>query len=125
MSIRLRTGIPTTALLIGTYQDGSVKYTPGNHNNNNIKTLKLIKLPNKTTTIGTWNVRTLRRFGKLEELMNELSRYKWDVIGLAETRLTGDGELTTEEGNKLYYSGQGKHYEGVGFMVKKEIQNSL
>ena len=37
--------------------------------------------------------------------MKELSRYKWDVIGLAETRLTGDGELTTEEGHNLYYSG--------------------
>ena len=57
--------------------------------------------------------------------MKELSRYKWDVIGLAETRLTGDGELATEEGHKLYYSGQGKHYEGVGFMVKKEIKNSV
>ena len=57
--------------------------------------------------------------------MKELSRYIWDVIGLAETRITGDGELTTEEGHKLYYSGQGKHYEGVGLMVKKEIKNSV
>ena len=122
---RSRTGIPTTALLIGTNQDGSVKYTTGNHNNNNIKTLKIIKLPKKTTTIGTWNVRTLRRFGKLDEFMKELSRYKWNVIGIAETRLTGDGELTTEEGHKLYYIEQGKHYEGVGFMVKKEIKNSV
>ena len=105
MPDRSRTGIPTNALLISTNQDGSVKYTTVNHNNNNIKTFKIIKLPKKTTTIGTWNVRTLRRFGKLEELMKELSRYKWDVIGLAETRLTGDGELTTEEGHKLYYSG--------------------
>ena len=57
--------------------------------------------------------------------MKELSRYKWDVIGLAETRLTGDSELTTEEGHKLYYRGQGNYYEGVGFMVKKEIKNSV
>ena len=112
-------------IVLSTNQDGSVKYTTGNHNNNNIKTLKIIKLPKKITTIGTWNVRKLRRFVKLEELMKELSRYKWDVIVIAETRLTGDGELTTEEGNKLYYSGQGKYYEGVGFMVKKEIKNSV
>ena len=57
--------------------------------------------------------------------MKELSRYKWDVIGLAETILTGDDELTTEEGHMLYHSGQGKHYEGVGYMVKKEIKNSV
>ena len=47
------------------------------------------------------------------------------MIGLAETRLTVDGELATEEGHKMYYIGQGKHYEGVGFMVKKEIKNSV
>ena len=123
MPDRSRTGIPTTALLIGTNQDVNVKYTTGNHNNNNIKTIKIIKLPKKTTTIGTWNVRTVRRFGKLEELMKELSRYKWDMNGLAEIRLTGDGGTT--EGHRLYYSGQGKHYEGVGFMVKKKIQNSV
>ena len=69
MPDRSRSEIPTTALLIGTNQDGSVKYTTANHNNNNIKTLNIIKLPKKTTTIGTWNVITLRRFGKMEELI--------------------------------------------------------
>ena len=125
MPNRSRTRIPTTAILIGINQDGSVKYTAGNHNNNNIKILKIIKLPKKTTTLGTLNVRTLRKFGKLEELMKKLSRYKWDVIGLSETILTGDGELTTEEGHKQYYCRKEKNYEGVGFMVKKEIKNSF
>ena len=46
-------------------------------------------------------VRTLSRTGKLEELMKELSRYKWDIIGLAETRLTGNGKLTTDESHTV------------------------
>ena len=49
--------------------------------------------------------------------MREMNRYKWDIIRHAETRLTGNGELPTEEGYKLYYSGQDKLYEAVGFMI--------
>ena len=45
-----------------------------------------VKLATSITNIGTWNVRTLSRCGKLEELSRELDRYRWDVIGLAEIR---------------------------------------
>ena len=38
------------------------------------------KLPVNETTIGTWNVRTLHRCGKVEELEHELRRYQWQVI---------------------------------------------
>ena len=101
---RSRPGKTTTALFIDENQDGSVKLTTGK--------LELeqpfynIKLYNAITTIGTWNVRTLIRCGKINE------RYKWNIIGLSETRLTGSGEILTEAGHKLYYSGQSKHFEG-------------
>ena len=39
--------------------------------------------------------------------------------------MTGTGELTTYDGNKLYYSGQDKHFEGVGFLVKKYLTDSV
>ena len=32
----------------------------------------------------TYIVRTLIRCGKLEELTNELKRYRWDIIGFPE-----------------------------------------
>ena len=128
MPDRSRPGTTTIALPIGTNQDVSDKLATGiqqqqQHNINNLN--KTMKMPKTITTIGTWNVRTLRRIGKMEELMKELSRYKWDIIGLAETRITGNGELNTEEGHRLYYSGQEKHYEGVGFMIRKELINSV
>ena len=63
--------------------------------------------------------------GKIEELTNELSRYKWDSVGLSETRLSGCGELTTNEGHKIYYSGREKHQEVVGFIVRKELINAV
>ncbi len=33
---------------------------------------------------GTWNVRTLKPDGKLDELSHEMERYRWHIIGLSE-----------------------------------------
>ena len=45
---------------------------------------KLCTLSN--ISIGTWNVRTLRPPGRLEELIHEMRRYHWSVLGLCEER---------------------------------------
>ena len=87
MPDRPRPGLTTTALSINNIQDGNDKSTTGY----SIRLLKII------TSIGTWNVRILNRTGQIEDLTNELSRYKWDIVGLSETRLNGCGELTTNE----------------------------
>ena len=52
-----------------------------------------------------WNVRSLSRCGKLEDLNRELENYKWDVIGLAETRCKGTGEKITVNCHTFLYSG--------------------
>ena len=68
MPNRSWTGLTMTALSIGSNQDGSVKLTNGR-----AKQLKnKIKIQDTITTIGTWNVRTLRRCGNIYELTNEL-----------------------------------------------------
>ena len=84
-----------------------------------------LKLPISIITIGKWNVRTLRRCGIFEELIKELKRYRWDIINLAETRMTGTGELTTDDGHKLYYSGHDTLIECVGFLVRKDFTDSV
>ena len=33
--------------------------------------------------VGTWNVRTLRPAGKLEQLTHTMSRYHWNIVGSA------------------------------------------
>ena len=79
------------------------------------KPLKVAKQP---FTTGTWNVRTLYAKGKVKELTHELERYKWHVVGLPEVRWTGLGEVGTEEGHKIWFSGEDKDHEnGVGFIV--------
>ena len=78
MSDRSWTVLTMTSLPIGANQDGSVTLATGR-----AKQLKNeIKLPDIITTIGKWNVRTLRRCGKIHELTNELDRYQWDIYFL-------------------------------------------
>ncbi len=65
--------------------------------------------------VGTWNVRTLRAAGKLEELTHEMNRYLWNILGLCEVRWKNFGETSILEGHKLYFSGrEDKHQHGVG-----------
>ena len=40
--------------------------------------------PKKRVTIGCWNVKTLLEPGALDLLLNELGRFRWDLIGIAE-----------------------------------------
>jgi len=55
-----------------------------------------------------------------------LECYKWNVVGLAETRWTGAGEIATKEAHKLWYSGEEKeHMKGVGFLVHKNSVKSV
>ena len=47
--------------------------------------------------VGTWNVRTLRQHGKLEELAHEMSKYRWNLLGPCEMRWKHFGQAITEE----------------------------
>ncbi|KAG8230254.1 hypothetical protein J437_LFUL009792 [Ladona fulva] len=51
------------------------------------------KSTNNEIRIGTWNVRTLNRKEKLENLKREMERNKIDVLGLSEIRCEGEGEV--------------------------------
>ena len=118
MPDRSRPGATTTALPAAVSQGRSEKYATETH--------QIIKLPNNNTVIGTWNVRTLYACGKVKELTHELSKYQWDILGLSEMRWTGSGVTTTEEGHKVWYSGdEEKHQHGVGFIVNKDQVNSV
>ena len=89
ISARSSPGLPRTAPCV-THQDRGVKGTTGVPN-------KMIRA-RSNIIIGTWNVRTLKDTGKLEELEHELTRYNWNILGLCESRLLKAGEKNTQEG---------------------------
>ena len=77
-------------------------------------------------TIASWNVRTLRAAGKVEELLHEMDRYKWSILGLCEMRWKKSGEIPTDGGHRVYLSGkEDKHEQGVGFLVHKDFVKSV
>ena len=76
------------------HQDGGVKYATG---------ASLKSRGNDNITIGTWNTRTLRAAGKLQELTHEMDRYRWNILGLCEMRWKNFGETKTEEGHKVFF----------------------
>jgi hypothetical protein len=66
--------------------------------------------------IGTWNVKTLLKPGKMQELSEEL--YKTQM---QEIRWAGSGVISKKD-FQLFYSGTQKSGQaGTGFYVKKEI----
>ena len=44
------------------------------------------KIRGRDITIGTWNTRTLRAAGKLQELTHEMDKYRWIILGLCKMR---------------------------------------
>ena len=113
---RLLPGLPRTAPSV-THEGRGVKCTTGVLNKIRARI---------NTIIGTWNVRTLKNTGKLEELDHELTRYNWNMLGLCEARLLKAGEKSTQEGHRLYWSGlEDTHEQGVGFIVHKNTVNCV
>ena len=48
-------------------------------------------------------MRTLRPAGKLEQLTHAMSRYHWNIVGLCEMRWKNLGEMSTDDGHKVYF----------------------
>lgn len=70
------------------------------------------------TRIATWNVRTLFRAGRLDNVVQEMDRLRINVLGLSEVRWTGAGMLRRENCTVIYSGGQ-KHEKGVAVILDK------
>ena len=50
-------------------------------------------------------MRTLRPAGNLKQLTYAMSRSHWNIVGLCEMRWKSFGEMSTDDGHKVYFSG--------------------
>ncbi|KAI5715694.1 hypothetical protein M8J77_020891 [Diaphorina citri] len=78
----------------------------------------------KPLNIGTWNVRTMNGKEKIENLKRELVKYNIDILGLAEVRWEGEGEIILED-YKMVYKGGEKKERGVGFIIRKTLEKTV
>uniref|UniRef100_A0A8D8XS53 Craniofacial development protein 2 n=1 Tax=Cacopsylla melanoneura TaxID=428564 RepID=A0A8D8XS53_9HEMI len=82
------------------------------------------KRKTQTLKIGTWNVRTMNREEKLENLKREMDKQKINVMGLSEVRWRGEGEVISGE-YKMIYKGGTKKEKGVGFIYEKCMDKNV
>ena len=75
--------------------------------------------------ICTYNVRTLKDPEKEKELEQKLIGFKWDIIGLSETRKKGEQLKQLQSGHVLYTIGENESVGGVGFLVNKNIKDRV
>ncbi|XP_026467839.1 craniofacial development protein 2-like [Ctenocephalides felis] len=74
--------------------------------------------------LATWNVRTMMRAGKLENLKRKMNKCKVGVVGLSEVRWQGQGE-TKSNGFTMYHSGGDKSERGGAVMVRNKSVRSV
>ena len=69
--------------------------------------------------IGTWNVRTMLRPGKLANVISEMKRRKINILGLSEVRWKENGDFTSE-GKRIIYVGGSESQRGVAVLLDEE-----
>ena len=63
--------------------------------------------------------------GKLEMVIQEMTRVNIDILGISELKWTGMGEFNSDE-NYIYYCGQESlRRNGVAITVNKRVQNAV
>ena len=114
---RSQPGITMTVATV-THRDVGDKHATGVSKSKKIKGRESI-------SVGTWNVRTLKPSGKLEQLTHAVDRCHWNIVGLCEMRWNNFDEMSTDDKHKVYFSGEGDSLEyGVGFLVYKDKANA-
>ena len=81
----------------------------------------------KCLRIGSWNVRTLYKSGKLAQAAREMGRYILHICGISETLWSQSGELNLPTGERFVHSGhdEGPHRGGVGILMSKQAVRTL
>uniref|UniRef100_A0A8D8SEP2 Craniofacial development protein 2 n=1 Tax=Cacopsylla melanoneura TaxID=428564 RepID=A0A8D8SEP2_9HEMI len=75
--------------------------------------------------IATWNVKTMNKEGKLENLAREMKKNNIDLMGLGEVRWIGEGELIVDEYKMVYKGGEKKKEFGVGIIYKQSLDKNV
>lgn len=87
-----------------------------------------LQLKDNIWRIGTWNVRSLYVAGKVQNLLQEISRLKVDIMGVSEVKWTSSGIYSAEKYSMYYSCGSESDYSrrhGVGVVVNSEIKKAV
>ena len=91
--------------------------------NNTIRNKKRRK--KRTTTLGTWNVRTLLDNGKLYLLCRELTAQNIGITGICEHRWAGSGHFNCEDHLVIYSGAEKSGQSGVAMILDNEAKKGF
>ena len=74
--------------------------------------------------VGTWNVRTMNREGKLENIKSEMERNKINVLGISQVRWKDGGEFESD-GYRVLYAGEKECQRGVAIILDRTCANKV
>lgn len=77
---------------------------------------------NKSLRIASWNVRTLYEPGRCHQVLEEMRRYRLDILGISESHWIRFGRKPLRTGEQIIYSGREEkpHREGVALIISKK-----
>ena len=83
--------------------------------------------PKQMLKVGAWNLRTMYECSKSAQVVNEMRRYKLDVLCISECRWADCGSEILSTREKIIYSRRrdGKHTEGAAIILNKNAQKPL
>ena len=71
-------------------------------------------------TVGTWNVRTMNAMGKLENVKEEMRRYRLSIMGVSEVRWKDGGDFVSD-GYRVMYAGGPTCQRGVAVIAEAKV----
>ena len=84
-----------------------------------------VKTRRNNINVATWNVRTLYKIGQLASVIKEARRLQIDMLGVSETRWTGNGRYRVDENYEMIFAGKDTHEQGVGILIHTRISDKI
>lgn len=114
---------PHSDIRVGTFEGNNCEMEVTRVTTDNKNNKKKVEVP--TMKIATWNVRTMNKEEKVENLVREMKKNKIELMGLGEVRWIGEGELIVDEYKIVYKGGEKKKEYGVGFIYKQSLDKNV
>ena len=74
--------------------------------------------------IATWNVRTMHKSGKVENIKAEMERGNKTILGLTETRWICNGDFMSDD-YRIIFAGGNNNHRGVAFVIIKDAARDV
>ena len=83
--------------------------------------------PRHQLRCGSWNVRTLAESSRVAQVINQMGKYRLNILGISEVRWPGSGLYDSPTGERMVYSGRKDNQmrDGVGLIMDKKAKKSL